>query len=256
MKVLILAGGFGTRLSELTGTIPKPMVPIGGKPILWHIMKHFAFYGHNKFYIALGYKSEIIKEYFLKYRELNSNFSINLGSGEIKFHNQDKVSWSVTLVDTGLNSMTGGRVKRLENFIGNERFFLTYGDGVSNVDLKKLERFHLNHKKISTVTSVRPSARFGEIDIENNKVTSFAEKPQTKKGWINGGFFIMEPKFFEYINNDMTILEREPLENVAKENELMAFKHSGFWQCMDTKRDQEYLENLWNNGNPPWFNYN
>lgn len=252
MKVIILAGGFGTRISEFTGLIPKPMIQIGGKPILWHIMNTYANFGHKDFYVALGYKSEVVKEYFYNYRALNSDFTVDLGNGQIRSHENDKVDWKVTLVDTGEKTMTGGRVKRLKNFIGEETCLLTYGDGLSNIDIDELLKFHKNHGKLVTVTAVRPSARFGELDIEENKVQSFQEKPQLKQGWINGGYFVIEPAFFDFIKNDETLLEREPLEAAAAIGELMAYTHDGFWQCMDTKRDFDLLESMWLEDKAPW----
>jgi glucose-1-phosphate cytidylyltransferase len=252
MKVIILAGGFGTRLSEYTESIPKPMVTIGGKPILWHIMKTYAKYKHSDFYLALGYKSEVIKDYFLNYRSLNSDFTIDLETGEFTAHQKDNVSWKVTLVDTGLDSMTGGRVKRMKKFIGNEAFLLTYGDGVANIDIDALVDFHHSHGKMVTVSAVHPGARFGELDLDGNLVTSFKEKPQTTQGWINGGYFVIEPEFFDLIQDDSTILERDPLEKAAQMGELMSYQHDGFWQCMDTKRDRDSLEELWQTDNPPW----
>ena len=253
MKVIILAGGFGTRISEYTETIPKPMVPVGGKPILWHIIQRYASYGHKDFYIALGYKAEIIKEYFLKFSSINSDFSIDLSSGKIKIHNSNELDWKVTLVDTGQDSMTGGRVKRMQPFIGNEPFMLTYGDGVADIDMNALVDFHQDHGKMVTVTAVHPVARFGELEMNGKNVKSFQEKPQVTRGWINGGFFICQPEFFSLINNDSTILEREPLENIANAGELMAYKHNGFWQCMDTKRDKDLLEDLWVKNKAPWY---
>ena len=252
MKVIILAGGFGTRLSEYTESIPKPMVTVGGKPLLWHIMNTYDTFEHKDFYIALGYKSEVIKEYFLNYRTLNSDFTIDLSNGGVLAHQQDAVDWKVTLVDTGLNSMTGGRVKRMRDFIGDEPFLLTYGDGLANVDIDALVNYHKSHGKMVTVSAVHPGARFGELDINNNVVTSFKEKPQITQGWINGGYFVMEPKFFDLIEGDSTILEKEPLEKVAQMGELMSFKHDGFWHCVDTKRDRDSLEEMWQVGNPPW----
>ena len=252
MKVLILAGGLGTRLSEYTESIPKPMVMVGGKPILWHIMKTYAKFNFNNFYIALGYKSKVIKEYFLNYRTLNSDFTVDLLNGSIKTHQQNMVDWKVNLVNTGLNSMTGGRVKRMQNLIGDETFLMTYGDAVADINISELIKFHKNHGKMVTVTAVRPEARFGELDIKDNIVTSFKEKPQTSKGWINGGYFVVEPKFFNFIENDKTILEKTPLEKVAQMGELMSYQHEGFWQCMDTKRDKELLEGLWEADNAPW----
>jgi glucose-1-phosphate cytidylyltransferase len=252
MKVVILAGGFGTRLSEYTDSIPKPMVTVGGKPILWHIMNTYANFEHKDFYIALGYKSEVIKEYFLNYRELNSDFTVDLSNGDVNAHQQDAVDWRVTLVDTGLNSMTGGRIKRMQQFIGDEPFLLTYGDGVADIDIDALVEFHKSHGKMVTVSAVRPVARFGELDIKNNIVNSFKEKPQIKQGWINGGYFVIEPKFFDLIEGDSTVLEKDPLEKAAQMGELMSFQHDKFWQCMDTKRDRDYLEELWKNGRAPW----
>jgi len=252
MKVIILAGGYGTRLSEYTESIPKPMVSIGGKPILWHIMSTYAKFDHKDFYLALGYKAEIIKEYFLNYKTLNSDFTVNLSNGDIDAHQKDMVDWRVTLLDTGLNSMTGGRVKRMKNFIGKEPFLLTYGDGVADIDINALIKFHKSHGKMVTVSAVHPGARFGELDINNNIVTSFKEKPQVTQGGINGGYFIIEPDFFDLIEDDNSILEKEPLEQAAKMGELMAYKHEGFWQCMDTKRDRDSLEDLWETDSAPW----
>ena len=252
MKVIILAGGFGTRLSEYTESIPKPMVTVGGKPILWHIMNTYAKFDHKDFYVALGYKADVIKEYFLNYRTLNSDFTVNLSNGSIVEHQQDAVDWKVSLVDTGLNSMTGGRVKRMQNFIGNEPFLLTYGDGVADIDIDSLVKFHKSHGKMVTVSAVHPGARFGELDIDSSVVTSFKEKPQVTQGWINGGYFVIEPEFFNLIEGDNTILEKEPLEKVAQMGELMSYQHDGFWQCMDTKRDRDSLEDLWKAGSAPW----
>jgi glucose-1-phosphate cytidylyltransferase len=252
MKVILLAGGLGTRLSKYTETLPKPMVQIGGKPILWHIMKTYAHFGHKDFYVALGYKAEVIKEYFLHYRTLNADFTVDLGTGGVNSHQLDEVDWKVTLVNTGQHSMTGGRVKRMKSFIGNETCLLNYGDGLSNVDLDQLIKFHKSHGKLVTVTAVHPGARFGELEIKGKQVTSFQEKPQTKQGWINGGYFVIEPKFFELIEGDQTILEREPLERTAQMGELMTYQHEGFWQCMDTKRDRDNLEEFWRSGKVPW----
>jgi glucose-1-phosphate cytidylyltransferase len=251
MKIIILAGGFGTRLSEYTDIIPKPMVTVGGKPILWHVMQQYAKFGHKDFYIALGYKSEVIKDYFLKYNSLSSDFTVDLSNGKINSHQTNAVDWKVTLVNTGENSMTGGRVKRLRSFIGNETCMLTYGDGVSNINIDELLKFHRSHGKMITVSAVRPNARFGELEIDNNLVKSFKEKPQLHEGWINGGFFVFEPEFFDLIDGDETLLEREPLERATKLEELMAYQHQGFWHCMDTKRDHELLEALWLKG-APW----
>ncbi len=252
MKVILLAGGFGTRFSEYTESLPKPMVTIGGKPILWHIMKYYAHYGHNQFYVALGYKAEMIKEFFLHYRTMNADLTVNLKTGDVIPHQQDEVDWRATLVDTGLHSMTGGRVKRMKPYISNETCLMTYGDGVSDVDLDQLIAFHQNHGKMVTVTAVHPGARFGELEMREEQVTSFQEKPQTVQGWINGGYLVIEPEFFDLIEEDQTILEREPLERASQMGELMAFRHNGFWQCMDTKRDHANLEEFWRSGKAPW----
>ena len=252
MKVIVLAGGLGTRLSEYTEAIPKPMVSIGGRPILWHILRTYARFGHKDFYLALGYRAEIIKEYFLHYRSLNADFSVDLATGAVTPHQVDAADWRVTLVHTGLESMTGGRVKRLQPFIGAETCLLTYGDGVADIDLERLVAFHRSHGKLVTVTAVHPGARFGELEMQGDRVASFQEKPQTSQGWINGGFFVIEPGFFDLIAGDATILEREPLERAAQMGELMAFRHHGFWQCMDTKRDRDLLESLWQSGEAPW----
>tara|TARA_B000000532_G_C18832383_1_gene390959 strand:- start:231 stop:1031 length:801 start_codon:yes stop_codon:yes gene_type:complete len=253
MKVIILAGGFGSRLSEYTESIPKPMVKIGNKPILFHIMNYYYKFGFKEFIIALGYKSEIIKEYFLNYSALNSSFTINLKNNNIQIHSKIKLDWTVSLVDTGLNTMTGGRLLRLKEYIGKNNFMLTYGDGLSNIDISKLNKFHRLNKKIVTVSAVRPIARFGELNIKNDHVKSFQEKPQISDGWINGGFFVMEPEFLNLIKNDETILEKEPLEKAVKMKELSAYKHEGFWQCMDTKRDRDRLEEIYNSGSAPWI---
>ena len=252
MKVIILAGGFGTRLSEYTDAIPKPMAKIGDKPILWHIMKIFEHHALNDFVLALGYKNEIIKEYFSKYSLLNSDFSIDLKSGNMEMHQVQSENWNVTLVDTGIDTMTGGRIKRLKDFVGNQTFMVTYGDGVGNIDIKNLIKFHKSHKKLATVTAVRPQARFGELEIVDDCVKSFKEKPQLDQGWINGGFFVLEPEVFDLISDDSVMFERQPLEELSSEENLMAYKHHGFWKCMDTKRDLEILNDLWNT-NPPWF---
>lgn len=252
MKVVILAGGYGTRLAEYTELIPKPMVPVGEKPIIWHIMKTYAHYGYKDFYLALGYKAEVIKEYFLNYRSLNSDFTVDLSNGEIKSYQSDNADWKVTMIFTGLESMTGGRIKRLKEYLGNESFLLTYGDGVADINIDELVNFHNSHGKMVTVSAVHPGARFGELEIESNKIITFKEKPQTSQGWINGGFFVIEPEFLDLIKDDTTILEQEPLEKVASMGELMAFKHDGYWQCLDTKRDRDHLEELWQNGDAPW----
>ena len=252
MKVVILAGGLGTRLSEETVTRPKPMVEIGGKPILWHIMNIYSEHGFNEFVIALGYKGEVIKEYFLNYYNFQSDLTISLKTGDVKASKNCYRDWIVHLVDTGHNTMTGGRLFRLKDRLKDEAFMLTYGDGVINVDIKKLVDFHKSHGKIATITAARPSARFGGMKFNGNKVVEFTEKPQSGEGWINGGFFVFEPKFFDYLHGDASILEREPLENLTKEGELMAYKHEGFWQCMDTPRDKQLLEKMWDSGKAPW----
>lgn len=253
MKTILLAGGLGTRISEKTGDCPKPMVEIGGKPLLWHIMQHYSAYGHNEFVVALGYKSEIIKQYFFNFYTLNNDLSVNLGTGDVTIHERHTLSWNVHLIDTGLNTQTGGRLKRLQKWIGDERFMMTYGDGLSDVDLDELIDFHLSHGKLATVLSVRPPARFGELKFQGDQIHSFSEKPQIDKGWINGGFFVLEPEVFDYLENDQTVWERSPLETLAREGELMGFCHPGFWQPMDTLREWRYLQSLWDNGNPPWI---
>ncbi|MDC3350515.1 glucose-1-phosphate cytidylyltransferase [Flavobacteriaceae bacterium] len=253
MKVVILAGGFGTRLAEYTSLIPKPMVPIGNKPMLVHIMEIYASHGFNEFVIALGYKSEIIKEYFLNYHALNSDFEVDLKNGSVKFINEVDKDWKVQLIDTGLNSMTGGRIKRLSSIIGDNTFMLTYGDAVSSVNIKELVNFHKKSGKLATVTAVHPIARFGELAMdEGNNVKSFSEKTQINSGWINGGFFVFEPKVFDLIENDSTVLEKKPLEWLANNSQLNAYKHDGFWQCMDTVRERDNLEEIWKSGNAPW----
>ena len=251
MKVIILAGGMGTRISEYTDAIPKPMIKIGDKPILWHIMKHYASFNHKDFYIALGYKAEIIKEYFLNLNSLHSDFSINLSNGKLNQLEKSNLDWKITSIDTGLKTMTGGRVKRLQPFI-KETFLLTYGDALANININKLVEFHKSHGKMVTVSAVHPMARFGELNLLENQVKSFNEKPQTKKDWINGGFFVCEPSLFDYIEDDNTILERSPLEEIARAGELMAYKHDDFWKCMDTKRDHESFQDLWESNLKPW----
>jgi glucose-1-phosphate cytidylyltransferase len=251
MKVILLAGGFGTRLSEYTDIVPKPMVQVGGKPILWHIMNTYAHYGHKDFFVALGYKADVIKDYFLNYRALNADFTVDLKRGDVTPHQLDDVDWRVTLVNTGDNSMTGGRVRRMRSYIGNETCLLTYGDGVADIDLDALLAFHRKSGKMVTVSAVRPAARFGELELNGDMVASFQEKPQLHEGWINGGYFVVEPEFFDLIDGDSTMLEREPLERVTNSGQLAAYRHNGFWQCMDTKRDHDLLESLWSQG-APW----
>jgi glucose-1-phosphate cytidylyltransferase len=253
MKVLILAGGFGSRLSEETDIRPKPMAEIGGKPILWHIMKHYSFYGFNEFVILLGYKGYYIKEYFANYFLHQSDVTIDLSNNKMQVHNNSSEPWKVTLLDTGLNTMTGGRVKRAKEFINNETFMLTYGDGVSDINLHQLLSFHKQHGKAITMTSVQPEGRFGALEIDaNNRVLSFMEKPKGDGSWINGGFFVCEPKVLDYIEADETIFEREPLENLAKDGELFTYRHQGFWKCMDTLRDKNQLNELWNSNQAKW----
>lgn len=250
--MVILCGGLGTRLSEETTVKPKPMVDIGEKPILWHIMNIYSAYGFNDFVLALGYKGEVIKEYFLNYYYHQSDLSIDLKSGKVSVVNNIQKDWLVNLVDTGLNSMTGGRLYRLKDKLKNGTFMLTYGDGVSNINIKNLIAFHKANGKIATCTAVRPPARFGGLRFDGDKIAEFHEKSQTGEGWINGGFFVFEPKIFEYINGDDAILEKEPLEHLARDGQLMGYKHEGFWQCMDTLRDKQLLEKLWNSGNALW----
>ncbi len=255
IPVVILAGGFGTRLREQTEFIPKPMVPIGTKPILWHIMKIYSHYGFKRFIICLGYKGEIIKDYFLNYRMRNCDFTIKLDNkNDIHIHDWHITDdWEVTLADTGLNSYTGARVKRIERYINTGYFLLTYGDGVANIDIEKKVGFHISHKKLATVTGVRPPSRFGELVTEGNQVIEFSEKPQVGAGLINGGFFVFKKEVFRYLSDDDNCtLEKEPLERLAKDGELMVYKHDGFWQCMDTLRDMNLLNEYWDSGNAPW----
>ena len=253
MKTIILAGGFGTRLSELTSAKPKPMVEIGGKPLLWHIMNIYASFGYSEFVVALGYKSELIKEYFLDFYSLNCDLSIDLSSGKSTFHHKKSHNWIIHLIDTGLKTLTGGRIKRLKEWIGNETFMMTYGDGLSDVNIRELVDFHNNHKKLATVTAVRPQARFGGLTIQDDSVIDFAEKNKLHEGWINGGFFVLEPEIFDYIEGDDTTWETTPLEQLTRDNQLKAFFHEGFWQPMDTLREYRLLESLWESGSPPWL---
>ncbi|MDQ7824094.1 MAG: glucose-1-phosphate cytidylyltransferase [Candidatus Eremiobacteraeota bacterium] len=287
MKVVILAGGFGTRLAEHTELIPKPLVPIGRYPVLWHIMNIYAHYGHKEFVVACGYRAEAVKSYFLQFHAINADFTVDLGTGKWKVHvdpvmreyyknmphdDPDKrryravpfevhsvphedpvfVDWKVSLVDTGPTTMTGGRIKRLADFVGRETCCLTYGDGVSNVDIQKELEFHKSHGKIATMTCVHPPARFGTLDIRDGLVHNFQEKAPVQAGWINGGFFILEPEVLNYIDGDGTSFEKEPLERLAADRQLVPYMHEGFWHCMDTKKDLDYLTELWNSGKAPW----
>jgi glucose-1-phosphate cytidylyltransferase len=253
MKVIILAGGMGTRLSEETDVRPKPMVEIGGKPILWHIMKIYAQFGYNEFIICLGYKGYVIKEYFANYFLHQADVTIDLSNNEMQIHHNAAENWKITLVDTGKDTLTGGRIKRIENYVNNERFALTYGDGLGSIDIARLVEFHKKNKKLCTVTSVQPSGRFGVLAINQEEfVTSFFEKRQEDSGWINAGFFICEPGVFNYIKDDSSVWEHQPLENLARDGELMAFKHRGFWKAMDTLKDKTDFNDLWNQGKAEW----
>jgi glucose-1-phosphate cytidylyltransferase len=254
MKVGILCGGFGTRLKEETELKPKPMVEIGRMPILWHIMKIYAHYGFNEFVLCLGYKAEVIKEYFYNYEVLSNDFTIELGTKNIEVHsNHSEVGWKITLVDTGLNAMTGTRVKRIERFIDEDTFLLTYGDGVTDLNINKLLQYHKSHGKIGTVTGVYPPSRYGELSIHEDQVLSFNEKQKKQNNSINGGYFVFNRKIFRYLkDDDVCIFEREPLENLASDGELKVFQHKGFWQCMDTNRDCKYLNEIWEKGDAPW----
>jgi glucose-1-phosphate cytidylyltransferase len=253
MKVAILAGGFGTRLSEETDIKPKPMVEIGGKPILWHIMKHYSHYGHNDFVILLGYKGYYIKEYFANYFLHQSDVTFDIKNNKMEIHNNSSEPWKVTLVDTGLHTMTGGRVLRAKKYLEDAPFMLTYGDGVSDVDLNKLIAFHEKNQKILTLTATMPEGRFGALNIQNDLVTKFLEKPKGDGSWINGGFFVCRPELFKYIKEgDATIFERSPMESLANDSQMVAYKHEGFWKPMDTLRDKHQLESMWDKGMAPW----
>ncbi len=256
MKVVILAGGFGTRISEESHLRPKPMIEIGGKPILWHIMKTYYSYGFNEFIICAGYKQHVIKEWFANYFLNSSDITFDFTDGKKEIvHNQHHEKWKVTIVDTGLNTLTGGRIKRIQEYVGDEAFLLTYGDGVCDVNIKEVLNFHKSHGKYATLTAVLPEGRFGMMDMQDNQILSFREKSKTDSGWINGGYMVLEPQVFDFIDGDQTMFEREPLEKLAQIGELMAYKHDGFWQCMDTLRDKEGLEALWNEGKATWRNW-
>ncbi len=252
MKVVILAGGYGTRLQEETAVRPKPMVEIGGRPLLWHIMRIYAAYGHTEFFIALGYKGEVIKQYFLTYYLYHHSFRIDLATGRVQVYNGTPENWTIHLIDTGLETQTGGRLKRLAPFLGRETFLMTYGDGVADVDLDALVAFHRRHGRLATVTAVRPPARFGGLTFDGDRVVRFVEKPSLGEGWINGGFFVLEPGVLDYLAGDATPFEGEPLERLAADGQLVAYRHQGFWQCMDTLRDVRLLESLWQSGEAPW----
>jgi len=253
MKVAILAGGAGSRLAEETMVKPKPMVEIGGKPILWHIMKHYSYYGHSDFIVALGYRGEHIKKYFMDFCSLHNNLTVKTKNGDVHMHeNEGHSDWTVDLIDTGLETLTGGRIKRLASYVGNQTFMLTWGDGVSDVNLRALLEFHRSHGKLATLTAVRPTARYGHLELNGDAVKEFSEKPQTSEGWINGAFFVLEPGVFEYIEGDHTQWEREPMEQLARDGQLMAYRHVGFWQCMDTLREKHILNEMWYTGRAPW----
>ena len=252
MKVAILAGGLGTRLSEETTVKPKPMVEVGGKPILWHIMNIYASFGYKEFVIALGYKGDVIKDYFLNYHYRSHDLTVNLKSGNVEIHNGQGEDWIVHLVDTGLESSTGGRVKKVAEYIGDEPFMLTYGDGVANIDISELVNYHRAQGRLATVTAVRPPARFGGLGLRENFVSYFIEKPQAGEGWINGGYFVLEPGIRDYIPDYVTPWEASPMERLVAEGQLAAYQHNDFWQCMDTLRDVNHLERLWQDGTAPW----
>lgn len=252
MKAVILAGGYGTRISEETDHLPKPMVQIGGKPILWHIMKNYAHHGVKEFVICLGYKGYVIKEYFTNYFQHMSDLTVDLKSGNITVHQNDSEDWKVTLVDTGIETMTGGRLARCKPYLGKGSFCFTYGDGVADIDIKKLIAFHKKHGKKATVTAITPPGRFGVLDSDGDRVRGFAEKIDNKNARINGGFFVLEPSVLDLLKDDATVWEKTPLETLAKQNQLMAYRHDGFWMAMDTLRDKRALEELWNSGKAPW----
>jgi glucose-1-phosphate cytidylyltransferase len=253
MKVAILAGGLGSRIQEETEAKPKPMVEIGGRPMLWHIMKIYAHQGFREFVVALGYKGDYVKRYMVDYASLTGDLTVGVREGRVETHgNGDRDDWNVALVDTGQTTNKGGRIKRLAPYLGDETFMLTWGDGVSDIDLTRLLEFHRGHGKLATLTAVRPPARFGHIELDGDVVTEFSEKPQAREGWINGAFFALEPQVLDYIDGDETEWEKEPLERLAADGQLMAYRHEGFWQCMDTLRDRKLLEQLWDSGDAPW----
>jgi glucose-1-phosphate cytidylyltransferase len=252
MKVVLLAGGLGTRLAEETEVKPKPMIEIGGYPILWHIMKHYAHFDMREFFVALGYRGEVIKRFFMDYSSLNGSMTVNLATGRMEMRERECEDWDVHLVDTGRDTMTGGRVRRLEPWLRDETFMVTYGDGVCNVDLRDLLTFHRSHGRLATVTAVRPPARFGGLVFDGDMVSEFTEKPQAGEGWINGGFLVLEPGVFRYLHGDQSSLEADGLEQLARDRQLAAYRHADFWQCMDTLRDKRQLEALWQEGDAPW----
>ena len=252
VKTVILAGGLGTRLAEQTDVLPKTMVPVGGRPMLWHIMGIYAAAGFNEFLVALGYKADVVKQWFLNYYYVRNDFTLRTVDGHLEVHDAEQEDWLVHLIDTGISTETGGRVKRLAPWLGDETFLLTYGDGLADVDVRKIVEFHRSHGKLATVTAVRPPSRFGGLSFDGDNVVEFSEKPQIGEGWINGGFFVLEPKVLDYIDADETIFEREPLERLARDDQLVAYRHEGFWQCMDTLRDLRLLESLWESGEVPW----
>ena len=257
MKVVILAGGLGTRLSEETDLKPKPMVEIGEYPIIWHIMKIYSYFGFNDFIICLGYKGYLIKEYFANYFLHRADVEVDIQNNEIKYLNSAKETWKISLIDTGLNTMTGGRIKRIRKYLNNKTFMLTYGDGLSNVNITNLVKFHQNRKKIATVTAVQPAGRFGSLSIgSEDNISSFLEKPPGDNSWVNGGFFVLEPEVIDFIGGDETVWEREPLEKISQNRQLVAYKHGGFWHPMDTLRDKNYLNQIWKSGMAPWKVWN
>lgn len=251
MQAVILAGGLGTRLAEETELKPKPMVEIGGKPILWHILKHYSHYGVNEFFVALGHRGDVIKRFFMDYKVLHGSLTVAVARGEVQMHEGPSEDWIVHLVETGAQTNTGGRIKRLEPRL-RETFMATYGDGVGNVDLARLLAFHRAHGRLATVTAVRPPARFGGLTFDGDRVAEFTEKPQAGEGWINGGFFVFEPQIFQYLDGDHSVLESDALEHLARDGQLMAYRHEQFWQCMDTLRDKRLLESMWQSGRAPW----